>query len=257
MTGNATPRPDLLKAAALLRAARSGSRLPELPADAMPADAGDAYRIQLLVIGDGRIGGWKMGARPSAAGRLCCALSADWLLEDGALLPAGAFHKPEIEVEIAFRLRTDLPPRAQPYSPADMLAALGAAHVVFEVVDSRFVDRKAVTKLSLLADAYSCGAVCVGASTEEWRQLDCAALAVSLEADGTEIATAPAALSQADMLEALTWLANHASEKGTGLVAGQVLLTGARIGPLPVGEAQRLHARIEGIGAVRLRIRDG
>ncbi len=242
----------LIRAAHMLRAARFGPRLVDFPLDVVPADLESAYRIQELVIGDKGIGGWKMGARSSPAGRRCAALSAEWLLADGAAIPPTLFHAPEIEVEIAFRLVADLPAGKEDCTMAEVRAALGSAHAVFEVVESRFVDRRSAPPLSLLADAYSCGAVCVGSGAANWDMLDYAALDIRLFADGSELEAAQGGASLEEMLEGLVWLANHASRRGRGLRAGQFVLTGARIGPRPVAHMRELVATIDRIGAVRL-----
>ena len=247
---------DLSRAADALRAARSGERLAELPADVIPGDPESAYRIQELVIGRDRIGGWKMAARPSPSGRRCSAISREWLLPDGATLPSDEFRAPEIEVEIAFRLKDHLPPRADAYRPSEVEAALGPAIVVFELVDSRFIDRRKVSSFSLLADSYSCGAVCVGSGTRDWKTLDFAALEVQLAEGAEEIARTTGGVGLGDMLDGLTWLANHTSRRGLGLRAGQLVLTGARIGPLPIaiGESRQLTGTVEGLGTVQLAI---
>ena len=52
-----------------------------------------------------------------------------------------------IEPEIAFVIAHDLPPRATPYSDAEIRAAIGEARMVLELITTRYADKASATPL--------------------------------------------------------------------------------------------------------------
>ena len=240
---------EAAQAALALRGVETGPRLDDLPADLVPQSQDAAYAIQEALL-DGPPAGWKVAAIQVPKPLTYAAIAARRRIE--GVLPA-AFEAPEFEVEIAFAIARDLPPRPAPYTEGEVRAALGMAHAAIEVIASRFRDRKAVAPLSALADALSCGAMVIGSGTADWDGLDFTALEVRLEG-ASHMAQVRGNATRAQTLTALTALANHASARGLGLSAGQFVITGARIGPVPLARGQTLVASVEGIGTVRLAI---
>lgn len=234
----------------LLRGAETGPKLDRLPDDLVPVDEAAAYAIQDAVLGGAAVAAWKIAAVRLPAPLVTAPLPQSFIV-DGSL-PAH-IRAPEIEVEIAIRIDADLPPKAEAYTQDEVLAALGPAHAAFEILESRFAARKGVPELVALADRASSGAVVIGSGTRDWRGLDFTALTVSLVGDGPIEQTRGNATVQ-QTIEGLVWLANHASRRGMGLMAGQFVITGARIGPIVVPRGQRLVAAIEGIGEVTVAI---
>lgn len=70
--------------------------------------------------------------------------------------------------------------------------------------------------------------------------------------DHVELSRSQNGASVAATIDALVWLANHAAARGTGLAAGQFVITGARIGPIEIPAASRIRAQVAGIGEVSL-----
>lgn len=244
-----------LAAAAALRSARRGSKIAELPPEIAPTSMEEAYQIQDLVLGDEAVAGWKVGATAAPGTWTCAPMPASSRLADGAVFEPGN-HRLEVEVEIAIRIAADLPPGSV-YSRSDVLAAVGGAHAAFEIIESRFVDRKKVAPLSTLADAQSSLAFAIGSGVEDWQDIDLTALDVVLSADGQELARTRGGANVVQTIDALTWLANHASGRGRGLKAGQFVITGARIGPVIVPSAQRIVAEVPPLGLAVLHLNQG
>lgn len=241
----------LTAAASLLRDAYLGLRPEDIPPDLRPTSPAEAYRIQDLVIGQSGIAGWKVGATAAPDDRTCAALAAESQLADGAILQRGE-RRPDLEVEVAIRIAADLLPRSAPYGRDEVLTALGGAYAAFEIVESRFRDRKRASPLSTLADAQSCRAFIIGSGIEDWQRLNLASLKVTLFSDDVEMVGTREGASVADTIDALVWLANHAGARGIGLTAGQFVITGARIGPVEVSATSRIRAQVAGIGEVSL-----
>src|SRR5262249_11069754 len=151
-------------ALALVDARRRRRPIADLPDDARPEDDADAYAIQDAVAGKlgYRYGGWKVGAAGPTAPPNAAPLPWPLISPSPAKLDAAAVPLLGIEAEIAFRFAKDLPPRAIPYSRDEVAAAIGGLHPAIEVVDSRFLDRNAVTAAARLADFQSNGHFVVG-----------------------------------------------------------------------------------------------
>ena len=79
------------------------------------------------------------------------------------------------ELEFAFRMGEDLPPRAKPYEQAEVLARVAALHPAIELPDSRYHHFRAVGALQLIADNACAHYFVLGAAApDSWRNLDLA-----------------------------------------------------------------------------------
>ena len=135
----------------LLVCGPSGARL---PLRLRPQQPLDGWRIQRRVSklrGRAQVG-WKC-ALPAADRWMVAALHE--ALPSGARLraPSGPASKPRIEPEFAFELRHDLPPRDQPYSAAEVNAAIGNVRLAVEVLGCRYDDASQASGPELMADS--------------------------------------------------------------------------------------------------------
>jgi 2-keto-4-pentenoate hydratase len=245
---------DALEAARLLvEARRNRKRLPDLPQP--PATLEQAYAVQDAIIGHlGPIGGWKVGPWRTGEVPACAPIPARYVHDSPADLPSEEMPDAEAEVEIAVRLARSLPPRGTPYGPDDIRAAIASAHLAIEVISSRFTDRRTVAALTGIADSQNNGGIVVGPGRADWAALDLATVAMRLERDDVEIATAQGGPSTEDVMLALAWLATHAAERCGGLREGQIVITGARISPNPIA-GSRVRATASGLEPVSLALR--
>ncbi|MFC0407694.1 2-keto-4-pentenoate hydratase [Roseomonas elaeocarpi] len=240
----------------LFEARRGGNRLADLPEELRPSDLAQAYAIQDAVLRRlGPAGGWKVGPGRDGAPFNCARIGAAQIHRSPARLDMAEVPDAEIEVEVAVTLAHDLPPRPEGYGPEDLRRAVAALHPAIEIVSSRFVRRQAVSRLTAIADAQSCGAVVLGEGMADWQGFAPEAAGASLRLDGAEAATAEGQGSVEAMLSALSWLANHAAERTGGLRQGEVVITGARLGPWPCGAAKQAEAGIAGLGDVAFSFR--
>jgi 2-keto-4-pentenoate hydratase len=164
-------------AALLLEARRTGIRLERLPEDARPADAAAAYAIQDRVTAGlesdlGRTGGWKVGSKGRTDQPLCAPMPSRLFQASPGTLESAAFKTRIIEAEVAFHIATDLPSIGRPYETADVVAAIDYAVPAIEVVESRYVDFRALDRLSVVADSMSNGGFIHGEPVRDWRGLD-------------------------------------------------------------------------------------
>ncbi|TCJ18010.1 hydratase [Parasulfuritortus cantonensis] len=239
---------DLI-AARLVDAHRRHIRIEAVP-DSGPADANQAYAVQRAVwralAGAQRPSAWKIGAAAPDAEPFAAPVLPERLGYSPARLPARLFAGLAVEAEVALRFGRPLPARAEPYSRAEILAAVASAHVAMEIVDSRLADAKAAGPLWRLADNQVNGALVVGSAIPGWRALDwSAARNVRLEADGRQLDRGPGRPPLGELFLCLPWWIAHVG----GICEGDIVTTGAWTGAHPVGPAGRLMVEIESLGA--------
>lgn len=234
---------DATAAAALLLTARRDTAT-TARLDPQPCDTHAAYRVQRAVLqGLGDSGGvWKLallGGVQREAGLLPLAS----LHRDGASLQLPAHAA--IEVETALVLGGDPGPAPTP-------AAIAGIRLAFEVVASRLGPD--APPLARMADAFSSVAVVLGA------QIGCAPealpdrLGITLRLEDRDIDAPETAAPIPEALDFLGWLSGHARRQGLPLKRGDVVITGARIGPVPLGATRRVAAVAMG-ASVRARLR--
>ena len=242
-------------AARLLLSARRdpSQRLHSLPDVMRPKTEEQAYLIQRAIMAElGEVGGWKVGS-PGPDGPVTCApLPASGVQPSPGQVTTAASQDRAVEAEIAVRIAHDLPPRAAPYSRAEVLAAIGSAHPAIEVLQSRYVDVDRVDKLSALADSLSHGGLVVGEAIPDWQGIDLGTEQVRLLVNGAEVKRGTANPA-GDMLRLVVWLANDGARAAGGLRAGQVVTTGSWTGKdaVPAGGEARIVFTHAGAAAVR------
>jgi 2-keto-4-pentenoate hydratase len=234
---------------------RDRRRIDDLPPALKPTTWDEVYRIQdATVVLAGPIGAWKVAPVDRATGRICVPIPAPLVHESPATVAAHDFA-PELEVEVGIRIGRDLADTAAPYTPAQAADAIGSLHVAVEIAGSRFVDRKAVGQMTAVADLGMNAGIVIGPPVTDWHGIELGQLAMGLSVGGTEVGTSAGSWTTAEMLEALAALATHAARRSGGLKAGQVVITGARIGPTPFALDAPIEATAEGFGPVRLVVR--
>jgi 2-keto-4-pentenoate hydratase len=168
---------------------------------------------------------------------------------NGAVIDAGAYIAPRIELEIAFILSTDL--RGPGVAAADVPAATGSVHAAFELVDSRIRDWR-IRLADTIADAASSAAFVLNDTGAAPDELDLADLDAALSQDGELIESGHSSAVLGDPCAAVAWLANALAEQGEQLRAGQVVLSGACTKMVPVRAGQLYSGTITGLGEVAL-----
>jgi len=220
------------------------------PAELVPTSLADAYAIQNeIVAAIGPAGAWKVTPMPADGEPNCSPILARNVHPDGATLRSATLPGLSIEVEVAVTIGQALPGKAGGYAPDDVKAAVASLHVVLEVLGSRFHERTAAPRLAGMADLMNNGAVITGpaVAATDWPEFGQQALSLSF--DGVEQQTTAAGETTENILAALTWLANHAAGRGLPLKAGDVVITGARLGPIPFARGT-VVAEAPGLGKV-------
>ncbi|HUN48640.1 MAG TPA: fumarylacetoacetate hydrolase family protein [Stellaceae bacterium] len=237
----------------LFAAWRTNTPLAGVPAALVPGSDAEAYAAQSAVVERliprlGPIVGWKVGAPGPAAEPNAAPLLADLVQPAPARMGGKRLRVRGLEAELAFRFGRDLPPRSQPYSEAEVGAAIASVHPAIELVESRIEDWQGAAPLSRLADLQSNGGFCFGPAIADWRAVDYLKQPVSLLVDGKPVAEAVGGNAAGHPLRLLVWLAGHAGRLGRGLRAGDIVTTGShtplRFAPPKAG----VVARFPGVG---------
>lgn len=220
---------DRVSAAAqqLLDVRKTGIRLHQLDEALVPLELLSAYEVQDTVIGGEPVGGWKIAAGVGAE-PLCSPLFASAYHASGAVLDVGRAMATIAEAEVAVRIGSDLPPRDEPYSETEIVAAIASLHPSLEILGSRFHDSKSVPRLVAVADLQSNAAVVVGPALADWQGLDLSTLHIDFKIGGNATSVDKGATNDATV-GAITWLANTQARRHGGLRKGQVIITGSRI----------------------------
>lgn len=242
-------------AAALLEARRSRQWLTALPEGARPATQEEAVAIQALVAEAlGPVGGWKVGAATPEATPSCAPLYASNLRFNSAPFAADEFNITGIEAEIGFRMGADLPPRDEPYSREEVMAAVASLHPTIEIVDTRFTALNSTEPLSHVADQVNHGALVVGPGLESWRHIDPPNEPVRLTFNGKVAVEHVGGNTAGEPIRLLQWLANEGARRFGGLKAGMVITTGSCTGLLLVPPGTRVRAVFRNAGTVETEI---
>jgi 2-keto-4-pentenoate hydratase len=232
-------------------------RLPfgNLPDALRPASIAEAYAAQeayyrLAEPVYGAVGGAKIGTTTKVMQELMgiahpCggAIFARTIHSSPASVRTADFVNLRIESEIALKLGADLPASGAPWSSATVAPAVAGAMPAFELIDDRQADYARTEALSLIVENCWNGGVVVGRE----KSLPVAALAgISgrLTIGGKTVGEGHAE----DPGATLAWLANHLAERGRGLKAGMVVITGSLIPTVSIASGERAVFTVEGLG---------
>lgn len=155
----------------------------------------------------------------------------------------------------ACRVGGSLPPRDKPHEIDEVIGAIDGVDAAIEIVDDRSCDYTTLDVPSLIADnAWNAGLV-VGDFMPTVAGPDLASCKGLVYRDegpidsglGSDVLGRPALT--------LLWLANHLSAQGSGLGAGDIIMTGSFVETQFPVASHRFDFEIEGIGKVQLKVR--
>ncbi|WP_186807749.1 2-keto-4-pentenoate hydratase [Swaminathania salitolerans] len=252
--------PDHALASLFLDVRKGGAPLQTVPEALVPINALAAYQVQDAVIarlreaGRGEIVGWKVGAATPTATPVCAPLLRSTVFDSGHDLTPSFCRYHGVEAEIAFSLARDLPARETPWRADEVSDAIAAIHGAIELLDTRFVAPDSQHGLSHLADQGSHGALIVGRGVAEWQRFSPHTLPVTMLVDGEIRFEQSGGNKAGDLLRLMTWLANHAAERGYPLRAGDIVTTGSVMGTLFLDRPAQLCVSFEGLFPVELHL---
>ena len=237
----------------------AGTKLAALDPAMRPRDRIEGYAIQAEIerSSSGKLFGWKIGATSEAgqrhinvAGPMAGRILPETVIADGGTASMAGNDMRVAEPEFAFRMRTDLPPRASPYGVSEVLEAVDTLHPAIEIPDSRFADFAGAGEAQLIADNGCAHLFVLGAATNvDWRSLDLVEEHPVVTLRGRQyLGHGKNVLG--DPRLALVWLVNELRTLGVRLRAGEVVTTGTCHPPLPIHSGDRVAADFGVLGKV-------
>ncbi|WP_024514992.1 fumarylacetoacetate hydrolase family protein [Bradyrhizobium sp. Tv2a-2] len=238
---------------------RAGTKIGALQDSMRPHSRAEAYAIQAELERTSRekLFGWKIAATSDAgqrhinvAGPLAGRILAETVLPDGGTAHMAGNEMRVAEPEFAFRMGKDLPPRATPFSVAEVLDAVATLHPAIEIPDSRFADFVSAGEAQLIADNACAHLFVLGAATTaDWRARDLVEERPRIAMRGQHyVGHGKNVLG--DPRVALAWIANELRGLGVTLRAGEVVTTGTCHPPLPIAAGDRMDADFGLLGKV-------
>ncbi|MGB8602192.1 MAG: fumarylacetoacetate hydrolase family protein [Rhizomicrobium sp.] len=238
-------------------ARKAGQKQPLPPEELIPATATEAEAVQVTVaLQMGGIGGYKvMKARDSETGI--------WGIISAPRIYAahGPVMAPEllIELEVAFRFRTDLPGHedGSDYSLEEVEDAIEGALPVYELLSQRWqVAAPSLFPTVLLNHADTLGnwGLAYGTLIPDWKKLVRDDLKVALTVGGKQVVSQTGGHVSGNPAAPLLWLANALSRHGHGIVAGQIVTTGAFGGAHLIKAGEEATGTIEGFAPISLKL---
>ena len=250
----------------LWNAWQNGRKIERLPYACRPQTIEDGYAMQamLAACSNQSVSGWKIAATSKAGqahigvdGPLAGRLLAGKISQSPAAISLNTNGMRVVELEFAFRLARDLPPRGREYSTNEVMASVASLHPAIEIPDSRFLDFSSVGPAQLIADSACAGLFVEGSeATADWRATDLAAHPVSLILNGAQAGAGYGANVLGDPRIALTWLANEVAVQANGLKAGQIVTTGTCIQPTGIAPDTRVLGDFGPLGTVEAMFTD-
>lgn len=260
------PQPSTLAAQVVWSHWQSGQVLSALPETCRPQNMEEGYaaQAQLPAVSGRSVVGWKIAATSAngqahinVSGPMAGRLLSGQVFDSGARVPSVGNRMRVAEPEFAFVMAQDLPPRANPYTSQQVMAAVGTLHPAIEVPDSRLQPFTQAGQAQLLADNACARHFVLGpAAPDGWRTLELSTYPVQAQVsrDGTlrykREGTGGNVLG--DPRTALTWLTHQLSMLGITLQKGQVVTTGTCMVPLELEPGDQVHADYGQLGQVRM-----
>ncbi len=180
----------------------------------------------------------------------------DMFYEDGAVLPMEDFIVPQVEVELAFVLKSDL--KGPNVRITDVYAATDYVMPALEIIDARFYPvcpetGTARKVFDTIADNAACAGVVLGGRPAKLSEVDARWVGCVLSRNGQIEETGLAAGVMNHPANGVVWLANKLAEHGVTLRAGQVILSGSFTRPSPAQPGDVFHADYGSLGSIQCR----
>lgn len=236
----------------LFEAYSTGRHIADIPLEFRPTSEAEAYEVQdAFICHLGAIGGWKLSVDKPGRPAIYSPVPAERILPSPAVLDLGLPIVSGVEIELAIRFSATLAARDEAYEEVEVVAAIGSVHAAFELCGSRYIDKAAVSKTSILADLQANVGMVVGDGLAAWQDFAWTEAEFTLSLNGHEPHTARSTVSGQVIISSLTWMVNRLRSSARSVQANDIVLTGAPFSPITVGGNVIMTGFIEGLGQVK------
>jgi 2-keto-4-pentenoate hydratase len=255
----------LRDAAQAIAAARmSLTPLPALPQRITPKSVEDGYRIQsevhqLLASELGPSVGYKIGCTSEVMQKYLaiphpCAggVHARGVHRSGVALNASGFVRVGVECEIAVRLGKDLVAGGAPFTRDSVAGSIECYLPAIEIVDDRYLKWETLGAPTLIADDFFAAGIVLGTPVGRSAVADLLDVKGRALINGQEAGRGTGADVLGHPHNALAWLANHLASQGTGLRAGEIVMTGSLVKTIWLKAGDEATMEFSGLGNVQV-----
>lgn len=186
----------------------------------------------------------KMGLPDSTYGYLLDTM----VLDNGGELRMDELIAPKIECEICFKLGQAL--EGKGLTIEQVLAATEGVSASFEICDARIKDWKCPYPDFFADNGFSARVILMG-TWHPVSEVDLLGETVVLTQDGKVLAEGKGEMAMGHPANALVWLAGKLADRGKGLKAGQIVMTGTLTPILPIEQGSTYVASFSTLGEVR------
>ncbi len=239
----------------------NGSQSDRLPEYCRPQNLEQALLIQAAVTEhwceqmDDSIGGWKCLLPPE--GKLV--VGPIYTRTIDSIPPISLWAKAtaegaraRIEPELAFFFGQDLPPRAEPYTPADVDAAIARTHMALELINSRYADPASCEFPEMLADGLVNQGLFIGPQVDSDSARGASSFTVTMTCANGEVIERQGQHPNTHPRAPLYWLAEFLRSRGEGIVAGQAVITGSYAGVIEAPLNTDIEIVYAGLGSMQV-----
>jgi 2-keto-4-pentenoate hydratase len=178
---------------------------------------------------------------------------AQRLLRSPAQVPLERFMHLGVESEICLTLGADLPARTTPYSLAEVARSVSSAAAAFELIDDRGSDYARLDAFTLVADnSWNEGVVLASGRATSTAELG--ALEGTLWINDLLVDRGHSRDTLDNPLAVVAWLASHLGRRGTGLMAGDFVMTGSVVPTRFARAGEGYRFELTGFPPVELRV---
>lgn len=249
-------------AAILVERRQTGVQGDRLPESCRPTDIPQALAIQQAVTEqwcefmNDSVGAWKCLLPVSDK----TIVGPIYTRTIDSVAPVSLWPKPgtsdiaRIEPEFAFFFGKDLPPRAEPYTPADVDAAISRTHLALELMNTRYIDPSQCEFPEMLADGLVNQGLFIGPQVDSELARNTSEFTLNVRYNG-ENHTHHAKHPNTHPRAPLYWLAEFLRTQGQGIIAGQAVITGSFAGVLEVPMNTDIHLKYGDLGEYEVSFR--
>lgn len=209
----------------LLSRRKAGINAPRLDESYRPTSIDDALAIQSEMASIETIGGWKC-LLPPAEGKIIAAPIFN-VQKDNAIVDLFEDKAvARVEPEICFVLSKNIPVKTDEYSEAEIIDAIGSAHMALELMQSRYADDAEQSFYESLADCMLNQGVYVGPEINKTIAINTSTVQI-IVTQGDEIREIEGKHPNKRAIDGLLWLVNYMNSRGVELKAGAAIITGS------------------------------
>jgi 2-keto-4-pentenoate hydratase len=252
-------------AESLLAEHREKRRFKPLAPPEAPATISDAYDIQEKYVGlltgpHGEPKGYKVGLTSAAMQQFCGidhpiagVVLAKRVHRSGVTVRRADFGRLGLEFEIAVRIKSDVPVTDVSFTAQIIQPHIDGVCAAIELVDDRDADYARLDVLSLVADNSWSGGIVLSEFARDWSDLD--NVLGRATRNGAAIGEGYGRDILGHPFNSVAWLASQLASRGTGLKAGEVVMTGSVMKTVfPVEDAE-YRFELERVGSVEVSVR--